>query len=39
MSQTKPPPQPANFSGNYFHGFATWWSQIRQNILPFFLAT
>jgi hypothetical protein len=20
-------------------GFATWWSQIRQNYLPFFLAT
>jgi hypothetical protein len=22
-----------------FSGFATWWSQIRQNYLPFFLAT
>jgi hypothetical protein len=22
-----------------FGGFATWWSQIRQNYLPFFLAT
>jgi hypothetical protein len=32
-------PQPANFSATIFGGFATWWSQFRQNFLPFFLAT
>ncbi len=34
-------PQPANFYGEYsiFGGFAPWWSQIRQNYLPFFLST
>ncbi len=32
-------PRPANFYGEYFRRFATWWNQIRQNYLPFFLAT
>jgi hypothetical protein len=27
------------FLASIFGGFATWWSQIRQNYLPFFLAT
>jgi hypothetical protein len=26
------------FLASIFGGFATWWSQIRQNYLPFFLA-
>ncbi len=33
-NQTKP-----TFLASVFGGFATWWSQIRQNYLPFFLAT
>jgi hypothetical protein len=27
------------FMASIFGGFATWWSQIRQNYLPFFIAT
>ncbi len=27
-------PQPANFSGEYFRRFATWWSQIRHSGWP-----
>ncbi len=28
-------PRPANFYSKNFRGFATWWSQIRQNYQPF----